>query len=190
MRCGMIGLALLAGVASARADEVTDQLDAARAAYGRHDLGAALAAVDTATALLRQQRAEGWKALLPPPLPGWSAEDAETTSLSPALFGGVTTASRAYRREGQRVEISIITDSPILQGIGAMLSSVLTTAAGARTLVIGGRRLTYLQSDNSYAAMVGDKVMVKVTADSGTPDEAVRQYVGAIDFSAIERAAH
>ena len=184
--CLVVAIGPIAG--AARADEITDALDQALGAYRRQDFGATSAAIETATALLRQKRAESWKALLPPPLPGWTAEDAETTSLSPALLGGVTTASRAYRRDGARVEISIIADSPILQGIGAMVSNLLSTGVGTRTLVIGGRRLTYMQADNSFTAMVGDRVMVKMTADAGTPDDAVRQYVAEIDFAGIERA--
>jgi hypothetical protein len=189
MRIAYAAFAVLLAIGAARADEVTDQLDQALAAYRRQDLSSALAAVDAATVALRQRRAEIWRSLLPAPLPGWTAEDPETTSVSPALLGGVTTASRVYRRNGERVEISIVTDSPILQGIGAMLSSVLSAGGAARTLVVEGRRLVYLKDDNSYTGMIGDKVVVKVAADSAAAENAVRQYVAAIDFAAIERAA-
>ena len=67
--------------------------------------------------LLRQARAEGLKKLLPPPPPGWTADAAESTAVSVAMLGGGITASRAYHNGIQRVEVQIVTDSPMLQGL-------------------------------------------------------------------------
>jgi len=179
---------LLTPVAS-RADDVVDQIKEALAAYQKQDLSTALAALDAATSLLRQQRADAWKSFLPPPPTGWTADDPAVTTAGPVLFGGGTGASREYRKGDQRVDITLLTDSPILQGVGAMLSNVASAAGGARVLVLKGHRMVYLKDDNSFTALIGDKVMVKVAGSVATSEESLRQFIGLIDYAGIEKFA-
>jgi hypothetical protein len=53
--------------------------------------------------------------------------------------------------------------------------------------VIGGRRMSYSENDNSYMTLVADKVIVKVEGNKDTPDPTLKSIVGAIDFPAIEK---
>jgi hypothetical protein len=191
MRLGPI--ALLCGCAFiaptlSRADDISDQINQALAAYQKHDLNAALSALDVATSLIRQARADAWKTFLPPVPPGWQADDAQATAAGPVLFGGGSGASRQYRKGEWRVEVTILTDSPILQGVGAMLSSV-ASASGGRVLVVNGRRMVYVKDDNSFTALIADKVMVKVAGSVATPEDQLRLFIAAIDFAGIDKLA-
>jgi hypothetical protein len=182
-----LGVAIVLG---ARADDVTDQINEALKAYQNHDTQTAIAALDAAANLMRQARAEGLKKLLPPTPPGWSADEAQSTTVGVAMLGGGITASRAYHNGNQRVEVQIVTDSPVLQGLGALIGSPLATIGGMKTAVIGGRRMSYTESDHSYMTVVADKVIVRLEGNADTPDATLKSFIGAIDFTGIERLAH
>jgi hypothetical protein len=117
-------IVLLLGIVTAsagHADDVTDQINEALKAYQNHDTQTAIAALEAASSLLRQSRADGLKQLLPPPPPGWTADAPTATSVSVAMLGGGITASRAYHNGSQRVEVQIVTDSPMLQTVAALI---------------------------------------------------------------------
>src|SRR5690348_7767903 len=101
---------IAAGVPVARADDVADQINEALKAYQNHDAQTAIAALDAAANLLRQVRADALKKLLPPPLSGWTADDAEGSAVGAAMLGGGTTASRKYHNGDQQVEVEILAD--------------------------------------------------------------------------------
>src|SRR5690242_7730585 len=106
MRLRLLALPVMLAVAPvARADDVTDQINEALKAYQNHDTQTAIAALDAASNLLRQGRADALKKLLPAVPPGWNADDAESSAVSVAMLGGGVTASRAYHNGNQRVEV-------------------------------------------------------------------------------------
>ncbi len=190
LRHGFTALLLtVACVPGAHADDVTDQINEALKAYQSHDTQTAIAALDAAANLLRQSRAEGLKKLLPAAPSGWTADEAEASAVGAAMLGGGTTASRTYHNGSQRVEVQIMADSPMLQGMAALLGSPFAAAGGMKTVVVGGRRMSYTADDNSYMTMVADKVIVKVEGSKDTPDPTLKGFIGAIDFAAIEKLA-
>ena len=176
-------------VPGAQADDVTDQINEALKAYQGHDTQTAIAALDAAANLLRQARADGLKKLLPAVPPGWTADEAEASAVGAAMLGGGTTASRTYHNGSQRVEVQIVADSPMLQGMAALLGSPFAAAGGMKTVVVGGRRMSFNADDNSYMTMVADKIIVKVDGSKETPDPTLKSFIGAIDFAAIEKLA-
>jgi hypothetical protein len=183
-------IAALVLLPAAHADEIADQIGQALAAYQKKNLTSALTALDTAASLIRQMKADAWKAALPDALPGWTAEPAEATALAPALLGGGTTASRKYRKGEAAITVSIIADSPLVQGIAAFLQSGVAGLVGdARISVIGGRRFVYTKSDNSYQTLVGNRVLIKFEGNHEAPDAALTQYIAAIKYPDIERLA-
>jgi hypothetical protein len=78
----------------------------------------------------------------------------------------------------------------VLQGLGALIGSPLATIGGMKTAVIGGRRMSYTESDHSYMTVVADKVIVRLEGNADTPDATLKSFIGAIDFTGIERLAH
>ena len=157
----------IATVSAAHADDVTDQINEALKAYQNHDTQTAIAALDAAANLLRQARAEGLKKLLPPPPPGWTADEAESTAVGVAMLGGGITASRAYHNgspAGGSADRGGFADAA---GPGALISSPLGAIGGMKTVVIGGRRMSYTENDHSYMTLVADKVIVKIEGQRG-----------------------
>jgi len=184
----LIGAVLVGAAASAQADDVTDQINEALKAYEAKDLTTAAAALGAAAELIRQQSADAWKTVLPEPLPGWTAEEATSTSASAALLGGGTNVSRLYRKGGDSVTIELVTDSPVMQGLGRLMSSGLVTGSDVKLLIIGGRKVTYTKSDNSFSTMAADKVLVQVKGSASVDEKTLKDYLAALHWKEIEKS--
>ena len=50
--------------------------------------------------------------------------------------------------------------------------------------------MSYTESDHSYMTVVADKVIVRLEGNADTPDATLKSFIGAIDFTGIERLAH
>ena len=106
------------------------------------------------------------------------------------MLGVGTTVSRTYHNDDQQVEVQIITDSRVVQAMAVMINSPLAAAAGMKTVVIGGRPMSYAANDNSYMALVGGKTIVKVGGNKATPEPTLHGFIAAVDFAALEKLAH
>lgn len=192
MRLGRAAILILAGVilaAPAHADDVSDQINQALTAYRKHDTRTALEAVDKAANLLRQQRADQLKTLLPPAPPGWTADPAETSAVSAAMLGGGTTASRSYHRSGEKVDVQLTTDSPMLQGMAALADSPLAASSGTETVMVSGQRMAYTARDNGFMSLIGKRVILKVNGNPQTPEADLRTFLSVMNFTALEKMA-
>jgi len=172
----------------ARADDIIDQINEALAAYDRKDLPTAMAGLEAALNLMRQSRADTYGALLPAAPDGWTADDVETVAVSVAMAGGGTGASRKYHKGNDTVTVSILADSPLLQAMSALASSGLAAMGGMRTQIVNGRRTVYIKDDGSFTTIVGDRVLVRVEG-KGLPEDALKQFLTAVDFAAVDKAA-
>jgi hypothetical protein len=194
MRLRHMVLMILAGmplcVPLAHADQVGDDITRAADAWRAHDARAALNALQDAAGLLRQARADALKALLPLPPPDWTADPAETTVVSGEELGGGTSAIETYHDGAQQVQVQFTADSPMLQGMAALISSPLANSAGVRTDTIGGQAISYTARDNGFMTLVGGKIVVKVNGNKATPEPVLRSFVATIDFAALEKLTH
>lgn len=181
--------ALLAGLyaSMAMADEVTDQIQEGLKAYEKGDLDTATIALDTAATLIRQQQANSLSGVLPEPLPGWSADEAETSSAGAAMLGGGLHAERTYRKEDEQVNVSIVGNSPMLQAMSMMFANPAMMGGDAKLLIIDGRKVIQKKEDHSLQAMIANNFLVSVEGGDGTADESVKAYFEAIDFEALEK---
>ena len=192
MRCGLVSLILasflLAMPAAAQPDEIADQVTAGLTAYKRKDIAAAIDALETAVNLLRQERLNGWKALMPAPPAGWTADPAVIGSDGTPLLGGGMKLSRHYAKGSDTVDISVLADSPLVQTMGAVFNNPLFAAITGQVVVIDGRRFTYLESENALVTIAADKALVRVQGSRGLAQPALRPFASALDFPAIEKA--
>ena len=91
--------------------------------------------------LIQQMKGEGLESFLPEPLSGWTAEPANSQAASAAMMGGGVAASRQYSKNSSSVDVQIITDSPMLQGMMMMFSNpMLATADGGKLERINGEK--------------------------------------------------
>src|SRR5262249_10484901 len=66
----------------------------------------------------------------------------------------------------------------------------LGAIGGLKVTVIDERRFSFIENDRSYVAVVGDKVIVKITGNPDTPDPTLKSFIGLMDFPAVERLGH
>jgi len=173
----MLAIAALPGAA----DEVTDSLDAARAAYDAGDLTRALEELTFAQSLLQAKRTEGFTAFLPPAPEGWARAVSTDASGAMALMGGGAQAEATYTSGAGSFTLTIVADSPMVMAMAPMLSNpMLATAAGAKMHRIGDRRL--VEVEDRLAALVDNRILVQ--AEGATVD-LMMPVVEAVDFEAL-----
>lgn len=181
-------LALLSGMMSAPvlADDVTDSIQEATEAYENGDIAGAVEGLNYAVQLLQQMKGDSLAQLLPEPLDGWTAEDAESASVGAAMFGGGLTAQREYRKDNSQVEIQIVTDSPMLQGMMAMFTNPMFAASSGGKMTKINKQKAIVKYDNDrqegeVQIMVKNRYMVTVSGNKVSQDE-LEAYVAAIYF--------
>jgi hypothetical protein len=132
------------------ADDVTDSINEALKQYNSGEFADAVQSLDYACQLIRQKKGGQLEAFLPEPISGWKAEDAKSQAIGSAMFGGGVTAERSYFKGGSRVNVKIITDSPMMQGIMMMFSNpMMATSDGGKLEKISGEKaLVKYSNDN------------------------------------------
>ncbi|MEC4685584.1 MAG: hypothetical protein VST71_07625 [Nitrospirota bacterium] len=130
-----------ASVSPTYADEVTDTIKDALQEYRSGKYKAATEDLEYASQLIMQKRAERLQSFLPPPPPGWTAEDAASRAIGSAVAGvkvGIY-ASRQYHKGSGTVTVTISTDLPMLQ-IQMMFNPLLGVSEKGRLKRIKGQK--------------------------------------------------
>jgi hypothetical protein len=188
---GLIALSLAAPLC---ADEITDQIDAARDSYEEGELRAAIQGLQFAVAGIQEKVNLSLLQLLPEPLEGWKAEEPEASSSGmAAMITGTSLTRHYYRDDGADLDITITADSPFLSMLTMMLSNpmLLQTDPANRVYSHAGRRGMIKHdkdADSWELSLTGNNnVLIQVTGNR-TDRETVEAYVKAMDLDAIEKA--
>jgi len=177
-----LALALIA--VPARADEVSEAINDALAAYEEGDLDYAKETLEFATQLIAQQKTATLAALLPEPLEGWDAGEAEETSAGAAMFGGGSIVSRRYTKDGKNLSIQFIADSPMLAQMGALFANPALIGASGGKLVRIGRERGMFDNSGSFQMLVDNRVMIQI--EGSADEDAKLAYAKAMDMKALK----
>ncbi|WP_373507326.1 hypothetical protein [Thiocapsa sp.] len=187
--------ALVLAVATTAADEVTDQLDAAKASYEAGELRAAAETLSAAVETIRAQITAGLLTLFPPPLEGWTADEAQSQSGGLASMLTGTHLSRRYVREdGAEVSLSLMADSPMMPMLTMAISMPFMMQANEdlKTYSLKGERgmLEHTPGSQTYKVtlMVGSRLLVQGEGSGLADPGPVEQYLKALDLDAIQKA--
>jgi hypothetical protein len=115
-------------------DNVLSTIKEAIRQYESGDYTEAASNLDYAAQLVRQQKSEKMKELLPEPLAGWQAGEASAQALGAAILGGGVTVSRDYTKGPSSVSVEIVSDSPVLQSVLMMINNPMFAGAGGGKL--------------------------------------------------------
>lgn len=175
----------LAAVAAApaAADEFTDTLDSARQAYESGDISGAGADLDYAGKLLLAMKSDTLAKFLPEAPAGWTKEAADSDEGAGfmGMLGGGTTAAATYRKGAEDFTITLVADSPMVSGIGAMLTGMAGMAGGGKPMRI--QRTEFATTDEGLQGVVNGKVMVSVTGSASVEDKTAA--LETMDFKAL-----
>ena len=182
-RGALVVLCLMATPALA-ADDILDAIEAARKAYQAGDMAGAKQSLDLASQLVGQKNAESFAALLPAALPGWKAEQAETTSVGVTVFG-VTSASRRYTGpDGRDVEVRITGDSTLVVQFAQFLINPAIAGAMGKLIRVGDQQALQT-NEGSINMVVSNKFLVTV---EGSADAASKlAYAQAVDVAKLSK---
>jgi hypothetical protein len=166
------------------ADDVLDAMEQARKSYQAGDLAGAKQSLDLASQLIGQKNAEAFAALLPKPLAGWKADDAQTTAIGSSMFGA-STASRSYRNaKDETVDVQITGDSAMVAQLAPIMANPQIAGAMGKIVRVGSQRA--IQSAQGDVQMiVANKFLVMVSGSA--PADAKIAYAQAVDVAKLSK---
>ena len=181
----ILGVCLAGNVSSAEEDDVVNSINEGMEFYQSGEFAEATSSLNYAVQLIQQKKGESLSGLLPEPLDGWEAEEAQSQAAGAAMFGGGVTAERSYSKDNSRISIQIVTDSPMLQGVMMMFSNpMFATADGGKMVRVGRQKaiVKFTPEDESgdLQMVVNNRFLVTVEG-SGVSNDDLVNYAKAID---------
>jgi hypothetical protein len=165
----------------ASADDITDALTSAIAAYEAGETEDALAEIAYATQLLNDLQSEGLAAFLPEPLEGWTREVSDDPGQGLGFMGGGSAAEASYSGSGGSFTIMMIADNPMVGAMAGMLGNPALMSTMGRIARIGGE--SFLDAEGELSALIGGRVLIQA---SGADLETMSAHLAQIDFTALE----
>ena len=170
------------------ADDITDTMEEAMSAYKKGDYVQAKEDLTYVMELLKQKKGETIQGFLPEALDGWTAEKAKSENAGSGMLGGGSTTSRTYTKNKSKIVISVVTDSPLLQGLGSLLGNPMFNSGG-KLKRINREKATIKYNEKNKSGdvtiMLDKRFLVTVEGSKVTEDELV-EYAKAIDFKKIK----
>lgn len=176
---------------AAWADDATDAADDALKAYKSGDMVEAARQWEYAAQLARQQRSAGMLDLLPGPLQGWTEDEAESTAVGGAMFGGGTNATKTFSKGDSSVTMSLSADNPMLAMFSMMANNpAMVSQSGQKPVTIEGQRgtLEYDKSERSgeLTLVAYGKYLLQVNGD-GVDADTLMEYAKGTDFDELSK---
>lgn len=143
----------------AAADEVSDTLNSALAAYEDGDLQYAMEELDFAKQLMTVMKGEALSAFLPDAPDGWTRTDSTEMGAGLAFMGGGVGAEAEYRNGNETFSITITANNPMIAVMAGMMGNA--GAMGIPLVRVG--REKFMNQDGDLTAMIGNQVMVQAS---------------------------
>lgn len=171
------------------ADDVIESINEGLEAYKEGALKDAVESLNYASQLIQQMKGENLQTFLPEPLEGWEAQQASSQSAGAGMFGGGITAERSYRKGNSRINVNIITDSPMIQGMMMMFSNpMFASSEGGKLKKIKRHKAMVKYDPNNQSGeikiMAADRIMVNIDGSKVTEAD-LMEYAKAIDYKKL-----
>ncbi|MCA9402376.1 MAG: hypothetical protein KC897_01230 [Candidatus Omnitrophica bacterium] len=167
------------------ADEVEEAVQEGLQLYKAGNYAEAAGSFEYAGSLTRQKRGGELADFLPAATGGWTADDLEQTS-----FGGITSVQRAYNKDSASVTVSIMTDSPVVQGIAMMIQNPAMLGGEGRIIKVGSRKALLTFDDENASGelqlIVAGKHLVQISG-SGITAEDLSAFAKAVNSDGLEK---
>jgi hypothetical protein len=171
-------------VGPARADDILEALEQARKAYQAGDLTGAKQSADLASQLIGQKNAESFVALLPKPLPGWTADDAQVSAIGSTAFGASQARRNYTNANGDNVDVQITGDSAMIAQLAPIMANPQIAGAMGKIVRVGNQRAIQNPQGDIHV-IVANKFLVVVSGSA--PAAAKMSYAQAVDFARLSR---
>jgi len=177
---------VLSGVS--HADDVIDSINEGLQYYKAGKYKDAVESLNYASQIIQQKKGKGLESFLPEPLQGWTAEAASSQAVP--VYGGGITVERQYTKGSSTISISIITDSPMMQGVMMMFSNPMIASASGGQLAKIKRQKAIINFDaanrqGTIQIVVANRYLITVDGD-GVSKEDLKAYAESIDFAGLK----
>ena len=180
---------------TAGADEVSDQIEAAKKAYAAGELRSAVDTLNFAVAKIQEQMTANLMKLLPDPLDGWTAEDGTSQTGGVAAMITGTTMSRRYTRpDGAEVTLNLMADSPMMPMLTMAMSMpfVMQSNQDMKTYSFKGYRgmVEHAADSTDYEVtlMVGSRLVIQGKGSKLADIKPIEAYFERLNLDAVQAA--
>jgi len=170
------------------ADDISETIEEALSSYKKGDYVQTQEDLTYVMELLKQKKGETIESFLPDALDGWKAEKAKSETAGSGMLGGGATTSRVYTKDKSKITISVVTDSPLLQGLGSLFGNPMFNSGGKLKRINREKATIKYNSkreSGNITIMLDKRFLVTVEGIKVTEDELVN-YAKAIDFKKIK----
>lgn len=176
-------------VSLVQADDVLDAAEEAIKLYKEGKYSEAAGNFEYAGQLARQKRSGQLSDYLPAALDGWEAEEVETQAVAAGMFG-VTSAERTYTKGDSSITVSIMADSPMIQGMIMMLQNPMIAASqGGELIKVDGRKalLQYDAANKSgqVQLVAANQYFIQVEGSQAEKEDVLKYAVG-VNYGGLE----
>lgn len=177
----------------AYADDVLEAIQEATEAYSEKAYTEAVESLEYAKQLIQQLTSEGLMNFLPKPLEGWKAKEAKSQNLG--IMGGSAGIEQEYWKTGNgnqgqsRVILTIMGESPMMQGMMHMFNPAIAGASGKKLQKIKRNKaiLEYSADNRDGELMINvDKKYLVVVKGSNIEKEDLMNYAKAINYKGLK----
>lgn len=174
----------------ALADDVTDTVEEAMVAYKNGEYKKASEDLSYVLEIINQKKGNDLKAYLPEPLSGWTADETVSQTAGASMFGGGTMLNRAYHKDDASVTIDMVMDSPMIQGVAAMIANPMIRSSDGGELIRINREkavVKYNAKEHSgeITLIVANRIMITIKGDKVTKED-LMAYGNAIDVKKLK----
>jgi hypothetical protein len=181
----LTALALTLATGTAGADEISDSIDAASAAYAEGDYAKAAKDLRSAQSAIADLQSAAIALLLPPAADGFTREDSPDFGAGMAMFGGGSGAEVRYTKDDVSFTMSIMADNDMVSGMLGMFSQPEMLAMMGKVEEVEGASVVTAE-DGSLMSVINGRYMLSA---SGAPTEVMMPFVKAIDFAKMAEMA-
>ncbi len=187
------------------ADEVTSSIDKAKSHYQSKKYSEAINELNYAVNQIQQIQLERYKTVFPAALSDWKAEEFQMDNAGMAFLGGGLSISRKYsliiQVEGldekgrdsyydkkKSVDISIVSDSPLLSSVMMMFSNPMFLGGNKMVTINGEKAIEQRDSDgkpDELQFVIENRVMVTVSGRNCSKED-LYGYAQKIDFAKLK----
>ncbi|NPA95521.1 MAG: hypothetical protein GXO58_08865 [Thermodesulfobacteria bacterium] len=192
MRFLVIVAAIIVVATPVMADQVTDSIDKAKSLYEQGKYYKAVNELNFVVGLIQDKQVDKFKALLPAPPKGWTAEEAQGARAGGQLIGGGISVSRIYHSsDGQEVKVEMITDSPLLSSVMMLLTNPLITSSG-RLVVINGEKgieeWNPQERSGQLQIVLQNRMLITISGTNIKSKSILYDFAKGLDFTKIKKA--
>lgn len=176
---------VMIGGDSVYAADVVPHIDAARAYVQKGDIARSAHELEVALLDLQDRLGRSLSGLMPAPLPGWDAEDAEYEGLGST--GGGLTVTRAYTKDDSSLNASLILDNPAVDEALSQLVASATTKKLKFGAEEGVLRWDPASHSGEITFVLSHRVLIQITGEGVLTGDVLADMAKEIDFPKIRK---